>query len=359
MNPQPPNEYGWLTARTDAEIEALGVILSGDEVQQWGKWNPFAPRVHGQKFAKGLNPVRRPINPNSDQPPGSEPFEMVPFKECADGWCEYTNDGETWKPFSTHGQTPEYWVYVQECGPGKHPPILAVRRRKPVESIQDSTQAAIAKGELRETPTRPYPFTQAPCKICGVRFGHAVFCTCNEVYIKSEPAPNFTPEQLDEANNILFPDGYMLQPSVTAFKRAVCRRHLAVVKEWQAKFQAERKAHQELILCMPPEQRWLHISPGNLPKAGQGFACAWEVNGKKYATAHPNGTPDPASMLLKNATGYIGWFPLPPLPEQQSEAERCIDDIYDVCELRPVATKQELAVLAKSILDWAQKKTKE
>ena len=316
---EPPNEYGWLTARTEAEIEALGVILSSDEVQQWGKWKPFAPDVHGQKFAKGLNPVRRRINPNSDQPPGSEPFEMVPeaeFKKYGFNifGCEYTLDGKTWSN------------KILPMGGSAN--ILAVRRRKRV----------VGKTITGDTA----------------------------YLIKTSPATDPIPEQLeqlDDAANALYDEdsfgcvGLFSRCSEQA--QTACRRHLAVVKEWQAKFQAERKAHQELILCMPPEQRWLHISPGNLPKAGQGFACAWEVNGKKYATAHPNGTPDPASMLLKNATGYIGWFPLPPLPEQQSEAERCIDDIYDVCELRPVATKQELAVLAKSILDWSRKETKE
>ena len=92
----PPDEYGWLTARSPEEIKALGLRQTGDEYWLDNRWLPIANQSSGALYHPNLFPIRRPVNPNSDQPPGQEPWEMLALGNLMVDGDEFTTDGKHW-----------------------------------------------------------------------------------------------------------------------------------------------------------------------------------------------------------------------------------------------------------------------
>lgn len=297
MNQQPPDEYGWLTARTPEEIEALGSPKKGDE--SWHEsWTP----VHEDYYKRVVSydcilPVRRPIDPNRGQPPGSQTYEMVPetaTKSQFEASWSFTMDGATW--ISANGM---------RALPMGH---LSVRRRKRVVE-QESFDLSEAQKSIA-TALKP-------------------------------AAP--TPSQLDEAAKVLFDCG-QFEGQWQVIQQA-CRRHLAVVKELRDEiagfevgyvtYQERIKHLQNQVQCFEEMDKierpfklpqWHPISPDNLPKAGQGFSfyiapCYVDSN---------IGEENPKEWFESNPS-VTHWTPLPPLPPQKSEAERLLaefDNLY-------------------------------
>ena len=329
---QPANEYGWLTARSPQEIVALGKPQSGDQIAYTDGWSTLHDPTGG--YSQIGDPIRRRVNPNSDQPPGQEPFELVPeaeakqlqIQEAKRGGFEITTDGKSWSIPKLE------WV-------GDYPEILAVRRRKRV--------------------AKPFPFTGQLCKTCHLPFTHAPGCPDAEPVFdpatdKPEVAikPEFTPSELDEAARVLgfLKDPYTFDGLFGIFQEGA-RRHLAVVKNLQALSDNAEKTVQELQRQVKHYEAighpcWHPLTPASMPRVGQPFeAFRWEGS-KPICCPQPLGVDDPWGWLEEHPL-FTHWTPLPPLPAQKSEAEECYQAL-------PNGIHNALDVI-KFALDWAKK----
>ena len=305
MNELLDQYYGYFpTAKTPEQLDALEPTQPGkDEICFVHHWN-----LVGDLFKTYIGigcAIRRPIDVNSDQPKGREPWELVPPDgKILAGCFEYTENGTIWiKQVVAENQDMRTYL-------SRFPKVIGVRRRKRVAEAAPQ----FLKDRMDAIAAMPKPTPEE----------------VNAQMQASAAAQSPTPAELDEVAQALY--GCMFDGCISEVHRKACCRHLAKVKELQASHDHTLSGYEERVAELEAQlPRWHRVSANDLPGKGEPFdlLSSDDVNGGWMVESYTEGSATPPAETIAENPSAKYWHPLSPIPKQESEAERLVQAYYD------------------------------